>query len=135
MSTLPNGSKDGIHYFHLTQKTESPMLNGEKEHNGTVRSARQRKVEVIRESLAGNGTGRSRFGSPMGFATPRGQGQYPDGLGLGLAMALGGRGGSDRGIRRSVSPLVMGMDLVGGFEQPRALFVRPSEVVFVLGAE
>ena len=70
--------------------------------------ARQRRLDAIRESM-------SRKSSKL------------FGLGLGL-----GRPQETRTTKRSVSPFAQDWN---GFERPRALFVRPSEVVFILGAE
>jgi len=77
-----------------------------------VRLARQRRIEAIRDSLK----------------------KRPSGLGLGLPDTYGGGNGHGQGgNKRSGSPYV---DFgASGFENPRALFVRPSDIVFVMGAE
>lgn len=99
IDTLASGAQDGIHYFHL-----SPPMDDEQDE---ARLARQRKVEIIRDSLR-----RRRFGN--------------GGLTVSDAIIHGGS-------KRSASPFV---DFAhAGFENPRALFVRPTEIVYVLGAE
>ena len=100
VDTLPTGSKEGVHYFHMTTPEEPPDL--------VARSARQRRIDDIRKGIA------KRSAKLFG-------------LGLGL-----GRPGESRIPKRSISPLAQDW---GGIERPRALFVRPSEVVFILGAE
>lgn len=71
------------------------------------RLSRQRKVEAIRDSLRKRHFGGNALGVPDGTTN-----------------------GSSK---RSASPFV---DFAhGGFENPRALFVRPTEIVYVLGAE
>ena len=77
-----------------------------------ARLARQRRIDKIRDSLK----------------------KRPFGLGLGLPDVYGGGNGHGQsGNKRSASPYV---DFgAGGFENPRALFVRPSDIVFVMGAE
>jgi hypothetical protein len=62
------------------------------------------------------------------------------GLGVGLGPGLGVRNGNGihgAGVhKRSASPFVgEGANGVWNIENPRVLFVRPSEVVYVLGAE
>jgi hypothetical protein len=59
------------------------------------------------------------------------------GLGLGLPHSYDmGYGGSNGNVsKRSISPFPIQENGSGGFENPKALFVRPHEVVFVLGAE
>lgn len=78
--------------------------------------ARQRKLDLIRQSLGKRAsvfiTGPTNIG--LGVPTSR-------------EMGMGG-------AKRSVSPYAMEHGS-GGFENPRALFVRPHEVVFVLGSE
>jgi len=100
VDTLPSGSKEGVHYFHLSPSEDL--------HNLDAKAARQRRLDVIRE------------GMPKRSAKLFG-------LGLGL-----GRPQEPRVPKRSISP---SMQDWGGIERPRALFVRPSEVVFILGAE
>lgn len=100
VDTLPCGSKEGIHYFHLTPHSETPDIE--------AKSARQRRIDVIREGMA------KRSAKLFGL-----------GLGLGRPM-------ESKVSKRSISP--MAQEWVG-IERPRALFVRPSEVVFILGAE
>jgi hypothetical protein len=77
-----------------------------------ARLARQRRIETIRDSLK----------------------KRPFGLGLGLPDTCGGGAAHSQGsTKRSASPYV---DFgAGGFENPRALFVRPSDIVYVMGAE
>jgi hypothetical protein len=75
------------------------------------RQNRQRRIEAIRESLR-----RKESNSTLGVPSRDG-----------FASANGGM------IKRSTSPYV---DFGGqGFENPRALFVRPGEIIFVNGAE
>ena len=65
------------------------------------------------------------------------------GLGLGIphsydrGLGHGGSGLNGNGSKRSVSPFAIQEHGHGGagFENPKALFVRPHEVVFVLGAD
>jgi len=101
--TLPSGSQNGIHYFHLTQPSPEEV--------DSHRQARQRRIEAIREGLRRE---------PSNITL--GRDQYNTGLGLMAATT-----------KRSASPYIE----FGGqaFENPRALFVRPSEIVFVMGAE
>ncbi|RXK42234.1 hypothetical protein M231_00592 [Tremella mesenterica] len=105
VSTLPSGAMDGIHYFSLSLPD---LSNGMPE---SERIARQRKIEIIREGLK-----RSKFSNVGSGSEIRGTNR--------------GRG------KRSVSPFI-GSNGLGweGFDNPRALFVRPNEVVFVMGAE
>ena len=119
--TLPSGSVTGTHYFSV-----SPLVNDEPA-DLDIKMARQRKVEMIQEGLKK----KSKFsGIGLGLG---GVGLSPSSRPAGMAAGL--RGG------RSVSPFV---GPGGGananewgprFENPRAMFVRPSEVVFVMGAE
>lgn len=144
VNTFPAGSQDGIHYFHLTSSSsttssDSTLRVSESEYD--QRLARQRKIELIREGLKKSNTGYTPKSNGVGL------GMMPmiNGLGLGLASSIGGERGSGRGTtRRSISPFVgpggvgpgggNGVDWVGT-EGLRALFVRPSEVVYVVGAE
>lgn len=108
--TMPTGALDGIHYFHLTRPTPTPETN---------KAARQRKLDLIRQSL---GKRASVFITNSG----------PPSIGLGIP---GPQSGMNGGSKRSLSPFTgeHGSGIL--FEHPRALFVRPHEVVFVLGAE
>ena len=114
------GVQNGTHYFHLSDPGSLADVDLD------ARLNRQRRMEVIRESL----------GKPIGL-----------GLGLGSTRAVAGLpvagpyglGVDTRGAKRSKSPIpyadgygLGAMAEVGG---GRVLFVRPSEVVFVLGAE
>lgn len=114
--TLPSGSKEGVHYFHLTPPQSDTHTHALAD--ADVRAARQRQLERIREGL-GN---KSKL---VGL-----------GLGLGLSPAIGASGmglhPASATMKRSASPFVGDWAPV---EAPRALFVRPSEVVYVLGAE
>jgi hypothetical protein len=115
LQTLPNGSKDGIHYFHLGQPSSDDDQELESQ-SQSHRDTRQRRVDAVRERI-GNARSRLRGQADLG------------GLGLGFP----GRGGSARGAKRSLSPYMLN----GGHgvpESPRALFVRPSEIVYVMGA-
>ena len=73
-----------------------------------AKAVRQRRIDAIREGLSKKSA--KLFG-----------------LGLGI-----GRPGDPRPSKRSVSPFVQDW---GTIDRPRALFVRPSEVVFIMGAE
>lgn len=123
-----------MHYFHLTQTDPvQTTYEARAEAEFDARTARQRKIETIRDGLRKGG------GGPAGKSV---------GLGLGLGFGLpptstgiGERGQSRRGGKRSISPFVpgaqggaAGSDWVGS-QGLRALFVRPSEVVYVVGAE
>lgn len=141
VSTLPSGSKDGIHYFYLSQPNQD-VSNGDEHGVGSkydelLRNDRQRKVEAVRDRIGGtlkngfSGRGNTGLGLGLGF----GGGGVTSGLGPGLQIP--GRGGSSRGAKRSISPYpsdIFGSLGTAGMENPRAMFVRPSEVVFVLGA-
>jgi hypothetical protein len=112
VTTLPTGAKDEIHYFHLSPPAFVHDVN---------RTARQRKLDLIRQSLG------KRASVFIGNTTI-----HP---GKGPSTGLGVPRSGERGMsKRSVSPFA-GEHPAGGFERPRALFVRPHEVVFVLGAE
>ena len=104
VNTLDTGCKDGIHYFHLSAPPLVPDTN---------RSARQRKLDLIRQSLG------KRASVFIGNTS----------TGLGIPKYNGTTGGKGR-----TSPFA-GEHATGHFERPRALFIRPHEVVFVLGAE
>ena len=104
MNTLATGSKDGTHYFHLSPPPFVPDAN---------RTARQRKLDLIRQSLG------KRASVFTGNTSS----------GLGIPKFHGGPG-----MKRRTSPFA-GEHAAGHFERPRALFIRPHEVVFVLGAE
>ena len=127
LPALPSGSKDGIHYFHLAKPSSQYSDNHDPDHEDMVRNIRQRKIEAVRERLGGARNG--RYGSST---ESRGQ------LGSGLGLGIPGRRGSGRGAKRSISPYpsdMLGSGAGGGgMENPRAMFVRPNEVVFVLGA-
>jgi hypothetical protein len=113
--TLPSGSKEGVHYFHLTPPQSDTYTLADAD----VRAARQRQLERIREGL---GKKSKLVGLGLGL-----------GLGLGPGIGAGGMGlHPSSAAMRSASPFVAEWAPVEG---PRALFVRPSEVVFVLGAE
>jgi hypothetical protein len=107
--TLATGVRDGIHYFHLSPPAFVADIN---------RTARQRKLDLIRQSL---GKRASVFIGNTAI--------HPKGMGMGLGVPPSDRGGS----KRSISPFAG--EHAAGFDRPRALFVRPHEVVFVLGAE
>jgi hypothetical protein len=122
VETLPAGARGGVHYFHLTPPNEDAM--------DEARLVRQRRIESIRETL--------RVGS-------RAYGAYNNAVGMGSIDPLRMRAGSTGKLsvpgamaggptKRSVSPF-MEYGQGFGFENPRALFVRPSEIVFVMGAE
>ena len=86
---------------------------------------RQRHIDQIREnmgksSIMGLGLGMTH-GAVNGY---RGFGSHLEG------------GASGRGPKRSMSPSLMtDWGMGSGIENPRVLFVRPSEVVYVIGAE
>lgn len=110
LKTYPQGTKDGVYYFHVTPPEESDDMTD-------VRLARQRRVEVIRESLtAARGT-RTRGSMTADMA----------------------KTSSGAGSKRSASPFVPGVAGAGEWmardKDLRAMFVRPCEVVYVLGAE
>ncbi|ORX34351.1 hypothetical protein BD324DRAFT_583444 [Kockovaella imperatae] len=114
VSTLDSGSLDGIHYFHLSSQ-EGNMEDVD------VRLARQRRIEVIREGLERPvGLGLGTIGRHRAAGLPA-----PGTFGLGV---------DNLGTKRSKSPTPF-TDGFGTIVNPRVLFVRPSEVVFVLGAE
>jgi hypothetical protein len=106
VETLPSGVKSGVHYFHLSL----PVEDGVDE----ARLNRQRRIEAIRETLR-----KRTFSHVLGSLDPYG--------------AKLGVTNPPVGTRRGASPFVdFGH---GGFEHPRALFVRPSEIVYVMGAD
>lgn len=124
IATLPSGFKSGIHYFHVgtpDQTRPSPYELDRK-------IARRRQIERIRDSLAQER--RERYASAASATAAAGS-AYGLGLGLPSPVALGFD--RDVGFQRSSSPYPV--DRHSGYEHPRALFVRPSEVVFVIGAE
>ena len=105
--TLDSGSKDGIHYFHLTPPASEAV--------DEQRQSRQRRIEAIRESLR-----RKDSNTKLGVV---GRDGFIHGLASGVGVTT----------KRSASPYV---EFGGeGLEHPRALFVQPSEIVFVMGAE
>ena len=108
---MPTGALDGIHYFHLSRPTHAPDTN---------KVARQRKLDLIRQSL---GKRASVFITNSG----------PPSIGLGIPGQPSTINGG--GSKRSISPFAAEHGSGILFEQPRALFVRPHEVVFILGAE
>lgn len=130
VSTLPHGSKNGIHYFHLGQVPSHDDDEKSGAAHEVERNRRHRKVDAVRERLA---NGKSRFGATKGFGSRANL--FAD---LGLGVGVPGRGGSGRGMKRSLSPYPGGSagETSQGkkMDNPRALFVRPSEIVFVLGA-
>lgn len=77
-----------------------------------ARSIRQRRISAIADSLSGRGVRRPN--------------------GLGLAVNGNNSLGPPADTRRAASPFVADWTAP---EKPRALFVRPSEVLFVMGAE
>jgi len=106
VKTLDTGSKDGTHYFQLSAPPFVPDSN---------RTARQRKLDLIRQSLGKRASVFIGNTSHSGLGIPKFNGQIT-------------------GTKRSISPFA-GEQAAGHFERPRALFIRPHEVVFVLGAE
>jgi hypothetical protein len=136
IDTFPAGSRNGVHYFHLTQKDPvQTVYEAKAEAEYESRIARQRKIEVIKEGLE-----RVREKSVSGLAPTL---KKATGLELDLSRGLGGESGFPRGTSRSMSPFVGpggtghlqgGADWLG-VAGLRALFVRPSEVVYVVGAE
>lgn len=118
------------------------MEPGEQEVEYERKLARQRKVELIRENLrlgrrAGN-KGRQVSGPTAGGGVGLGLGI---GLGLKPPMSIGAQDRGGTGTSGRNSPFLppsgagaSGSEWVVGKEM-RALFVRPSEVVYVLGAE
>jgi hypothetical protein len=146
VDTLPAGSQAGVHYFHLThtdpvQTEQDARTEAEYE----IRAARQRKVETIREGIrkAGGRTQAATAGAGAGVGLGLGLGGglgggIVGGGGTGGLGGMGGERGSGRGSKRSASPFVSPAQGQGewvGKEGLRALFVRPSEVVYVVGAE
>jgi len=105
VETLPTGAKDGVRYFYFT-KPSTVATDSE------AKARRQRRIAAIAESLP---TSRKRFNG----------------------HSLSGIGGANSLVppkdpRRAASPFVADW---APPEKPRALFVRPHEVVFVMGAE
>lgn len=123
ITTLPSGSRGDVHYFHVgaaDQARPSPYELDRK-------IARRRQIDRIRDSLAQER--RERYASAA--STSASGSSYGLGLGLPSPVTLGFD--RDLGPQRSTSPFPVDREV--GFVQPRALFVRPSEVVFVIGAE
>ena len=89
--TLPSGTMDGIHYFHLTPYSEP-------DEQREYREARQRRIEAIRLSLRRRTVSNGNFDAHVPSGSPY------------------------------IEP---GLEV----DHPRALFVRPSEIVYVMGAE
>jgi hypothetical protein len=114
--TLASGAKEGVHYFHLTPTALDEGVNMD------AKASRLRQIDRIREGL---GKPSRLLGLGLGLAN----GGHGLGLGLPIPTGLGGERG---GTKRSASPFVGDWTPV---ERPRALFVRPSEVVFIMGAE
>jgi hypothetical protein len=108
VETLPTGAKDGIRYFHFTKRPAGYPASGAPD---AERARRQRRITAIAESL------------------PSPRKRYATGLGLGLGPSLAPPSAD---ARRAASPFAADW---APLERPRALFVRPSEVVFVMGAE
>jgi hypothetical protein len=110
VETLSTGAKGGVRYFHFTKSATATT-------DQDAKNKRQRRIAAIAESLPSS---RRRF----------------NGLGLaGPGLGLGGNGHSlaaPHDPRRAASPFVADW---APPEKPRALFVRPHEVVFVMGAE
>lgn len=125
--TLLTGSRDGYHYFHLSRSDPlQTSFEAQAEAEMEIRQVRQRKIDTIREGLKrpklyGLGLGRDMIG-----------GTALDGSGMGIR---------DTGmVKRSTSPFPGGMGVGGGGdwigqEGLRVLFVRPSEIVYVVGAD
>ena len=124
MATLPSGVKADTHYFHFTSPDPSSLgSDGEQEATHEQRIMRQRRIEQIRMGLRERKI--SAAGGRAGTTAKARNGS----LGVGYAGTAGG-------VSRATSPYAghaSGVDWVSG--EMRALFVRPSEVVYVVGAE
>lgn len=106
VDTLPTGARDGVRYFHFTPP---PPESG----SSAERAERARKLALIAEEMAREGRGEPL--RPRPARVPSNQ------------LGLGGLG------LRAASPFAV--PDWGPPERPRALFVRPSEVLFVMGSD
>lgn len=114
VETLPTGARDGVRYFHFTAPA-ALSTPGDQNHPDK-RALRQRRIANIAESLPGR-QGRSNIRQPSIAALALGGGLAPP----------------PADPRRASSPFAASEWAAP--ERPRALFVRPSEVVFVMGAD
>ncbi|CAK9782341.1 unnamed protein product [Cutaneotrichosporon oleaginosum] len=106
--TLPAPVIDGLRYFHFTP----PLVEDKAE-----KAERARRIALIADELARRSAGES----------PRARPRAPNQLGLGgLGLGIGG-------VARAASPFAMPNG--AGPEHPRAMFVRPAQVLFVMGSE
>lgn len=106
VDTLPSGARDGVRYFHFTPPPTDSGSNAE-------RAERARKLALIADEMAREARGEPVRPRPARVASNQ--------------LGLGGLG------MRAASPFAV--PDWGPPERPRALFVRPSEVLFVMGSD